>query len=411
MGRRIRQYGAGTVRVLILSQHYAPEITAARFRLEAFAAGLMRRGHDVQVICPVPNHPRGMIEDGYRDGLVLRRRVDGAEVTYLRILTSPVKTFGTRMAYYGSYAAFASVMGAVGARPDVVIASSPPLSVAAVGTILATRHRVPLVADIRDLWPQSAVDVGELEPGSVVKAAERLERFVYRRANLVVTANDAFRRWIAERAPRGAAVEVIENGTTEELLEVGRLSVDRASIGLPDGDFLWAYAGNIGLAHGLEFAADAARILGRGYYLLVIGEGPRRAALQRRVADQPTVRLEGLMNPREAGKHLRAADVVLVSERQERTVSAKLYDVCAIGRPIVAACRGELMRIVESEQIGLAVTHGDTEAMASAIRRLRSDRGLCERLGSRAQEFARSHLRSRQADRLAQLVESLRTQG
>jgi colanic acid biosynthesis glycosyl transferase WcaI len=397
------------MRVLILVQHYVPEITAARFRLEAFARGLTRRGHEVQVICPVPNHPRGVIEEGYRRGLFVRREVAGSRITYLRVLTSREKTFWKRIGYYASYAGVAFLTGVLRRRADIVLASSPPLSVAAVGTVVAARHRAPLLLDIRDLWPQSALDVGELKQGALFSAAEAVERFAYRRADLIVTANDAFRRWIAERSPDGAPIEVVENGTTEELLRIGDSPVDRASVGYPDGVFVWAYAGNIGLAHGLESAADAAGMLGKEYLLLVVGEGPRRAALEERVTDQPagSVQLHGLMTPGEAARRLRAADAVLVSERQERTVSAKLYDVCAMGRPIVAACRGELRRIIESEEIGLAVTHGDAQALADAVQRLRSDPELRDRMGKRARAFARLHLRERQADRLADLAESL----
>jgi glycosyltransferase involved in cell wall biosynthesis len=401
------------MRLLILVQHYAPEITAARFRLEAFARGLTRRGHEVQVICPVPNHPRGVIEAGYRRGLVVRREVAGSRVTYLRVFTSREKTVWKRLAYYGTYAGSAALAGAVARRPDVVLASSPPLSVATVGTLVAARHRAPLLLDVRDVWPQSALDVGELKPGALFSAAEAVEHFAYRRADLIVTANDAFRRWIEERAPDGASIEVVENGTTEELLRIGESTVDRASVGLPEGVFVWAYAGNIGLAHGLEFAADAAGVLGEEYVLVVVGEGPRRAALEQRIADQPlgSVQLQGLMTAIDAARRLRAADAVLVSERQERTVSAKLYDVCAMGRPIVAACRGELRRIVEREEIGLAVPHGDPQALADAVRRLRSDPELRERMGERARAFARLHLRVRQADRLADLAESLDDRG
>ena len=395
--------------MLVLTQHFAPEVTAGRFRVEAFTDGLAARGHDVHVLCPVPNHPRGVIEEGYRGQLVRRRRVGGSRVTYLRVAVAREKTLRTRLAYYGSYAAMACACGAFERRLDVVFASSPPLTVAAAGALLARRHRVPLVLDIRDLWPDSALDLGELQPGAVASAAERLERYVYRRAAAIVTANGAFRDRIAERAPPGARVEVVPNGTTRGWLEIGESVVERSSVGLPEGRFIWAYAGNIGLAHGLESAADAARLLGDGYRLLVIGEGPRRADLETRVAEQgsSTVELRGLMSPRRAALHLRAADAVLVSERQEATVSAKLYDVCAVGRPVVAACRGELRRLVEREGIALPVPHGDAEALAQAVRRLRSDSELRQRLSERARLFARAHLREREAERLAELLESV----
>ena len=70
----------------------------------------------------------------------------------------------------------ATVVGSLRRRPDVVLASSPPLSVAAVGLLLAARFRAPLVLDVRDLWPQAALALGEVQPGRVVAAAERLER-------------------------------------------------------------------------------------------------------------------------------------------------------------------------------------------------------------------------------------------
>jgi colanic acid biosynthesis glycosyl transferase WcaI len=392
------------VRILILTQHFVPEVTAGRFRLEAFAAGLGRRGHQVDVICPVPNHPRGVIDERYRGRPILRRRVGRSHVIYVRVVVARQKTFWTRLAYYASYAALGSAVGAFTPRPDVILASSPPLTVPAAGALLALRHRSPLVLDIRDLWPESAVALGELGPGAALTAAERLERWVYAKAACIVTANEAFRRRIQARAPSGQRIEVIPNGTTREWLRLGQTEVPRPSVERSGERFVWAYAGNIGLAHGLEFAADAARLLGDGYQLLVIGDGPRRTELERR-ATPPTVELRGLMPPLEAAAHLRAADVVLISERQDATVSAKLYDACAVGRPVLAACRGALRRLVEDEGIALAVPHGDSKAMADAVRRLRSDRELRQRLGDRAHAFAERHLREHQAEQLARLLE------
>ncbi len=88
-------------------------------------------------------------------------------------------------------------------------------------------------------------------------------------------------------------------------------------------------------------------------------------------------------------------------------MSAKLYDACSIGRPVIVACRGELRRKVEAEGIALAFPHGDLEALAEAVRRVRTDSELGARLTESARAFARRHLRERQAERLAELIESL----
>jgi colanic acid biosynthesis glycosyl transferase WcaI len=396
------------MRVLLLTQHYAPEVTAGRFRVEAFADALARRGHEVDVVCPVPNHPSGVVAEGFRGRLRVRDQVGQADVTYLWVATSRHKTPRTRLAYYGSYAAFATASGMVRPRPDLVVASSPPLSVAAVGALVATRHRVPLLLDIRDLWPYTPIAVGELAPGRVTAMLERLERWVYAKASAVVTANDAFAGYIADRAPTGREVVAIPNGTTQAWLDAGAADVERDAVGLPPSGFIWAYAGNIGLAHGVEHALEAQRLLGDDYRLLVIGEGPRRDDVLREAETLPgQVDVRPLMPPGEAARHLRAADAVLVSERQELVVSAKLYDACAIGRPIVAACTGELRRLIETDDLGLAVPHGDPGALAAAIRELRADPGLGERLVTSARAFAGRHLRERQAERFAMLGESV----
>jgi glycosyltransferase involved in cell wall biosynthesis len=112
------------------------------------------------------------------------------------------------------------------------------------------------------------------------------------------------------------------------------------------------------------------------------------------------------MAPGDAARHLRAADAVLISERQDATISAKLYDACAIGRPMVAACRGRLREMIEGEGLGLAVPHGDAEALAQAVRRLRSDPRPGAELVARARAFARENLRERHAETLARIVEA-----
>lgn len=396
------------MRVLLLTQHFPPEITAASLRLGPFAEALGRRGHEVEVICPVPNHPEGVVAPGYRNRPLVRRTTDGFQVRYIWVYARPVKTLRTRLAAYGSYAFGASLVAAARPRADIVLASSPPLTVGVAGALAAVRHRCPFVFDVRDLWPESAVALGELSEGPAVRAAERIERRLYARADLIITPNHAFRHAIEARGAR-APVEVIANGTTAEWLAAGEAEVDRRAVAMPEDRFVWAYAGNIGLAHALDEAIDAAAILGDGFRLVVIGAGPRRAALEEKAGKLApgTVEFRDLMTPATAAQHLRAADAVLVAERQPRTVSAKLYDCCAIGRPLIAVCTGELERVVDEHEVGLTVPLENPSALADAVRRLRDEPETGKALVSRARPYAADHLRERQADRVAGLLEDL----
>ena len=273
------------MRILILTQHFMPEVTAGRFRLEAFANELIARGHDVDVVCAVPNHPEGVIQPSYRGRALVRKRRGRLHADYVWVWTRPQKGAVSRLANYGSYAGMATAVGAAIERPDVILASSPPLSVGAVGAVLAARHRAPWVFDVRDLWPDVAVLVGELPNAGIIRAAEWLEHRLYADADAIVTVTEAFAGHIGERTTDPAKVDVIANGTTSRWLDAGKVRPQRAALGLPEDRFVWTYAGNLGLSFGFESVLDAAGMLAEeGFLLLIIGEGPLRSELERRAA-------------------------------------------------------------------------------------------------------------------------------
>lgn len=383
------------MRVLIATQHFSPEITAASFRLDAFARAFIERGHEVEVLTAFPNHPEGRIAADYRGRIRSHDQHGPLTVRRSWVWARPRKTRLGRLANYGTYAAGSLLNGLRLAPPDLVLASSPPLPVALTGIGLARRYSVPLVLDVRDLWPESAAALGELEEGRAMSVLRRAERRAYLAADEVVTTNGGFAAHITEVAGPGVRPLVVPNGTTDEWLEAGLEPADRAGAGLPPGLFCWTYAGNIGLAHGIEAAVDAAGLLGDGFRLTIVGEGPRRQAVADRAAmlDPGLVEMRPLCPPADAARVLRASDALLVSEQQPKTISAKLYDYGAIRRPIVAAVGGEMARLVAARKMGLVVTHGSAQEIAAAVRRLRAEPKLAGELTGAAAEFAAAHRR------------------
>ncbi len=387
------------MRVLIVTQYFTPEVTAASLRLSALAKGLAEQGHQVEVLCEVPSHPAGVIDPGYRGRPVIRRRMDGYDVTYVWVWARPSKGARTRIANYASYGAAACLVGAVSKRPDVVVASSPPLSVGLAGMLLAKRFRVPWILDVRDLWPEVAVALGEIGEGRLLRAAERLERTLYRSADGITVTTEPFRDHIEEIGTE-APIVLLPNGTTRDWLEIGHSEPDRAAAELPpEGTFAWTYAGNLGIAQGLSSAVDAARELGEGFQLTLLGAGAERDALEVRADDMvgENVVFRGPVEPERAAAVMRASDALLVSLSEqpalEKCVPGKLYQCGAMRRPMVVSAGGETRALTEREHAGLTVTPGDHHGLAAAVRRLRDDPALSAELAEGGASLAAGSLR------------------
>jgi glycosyltransferase involved in cell wall biosynthesis len=292
-----------------------------------------------------------------------------------------------------------------------VLGSSPPLPVAAAAAAVAARHRVAWVMDVRDLWPEAAVALGELSDPRALRWAERLQRWLYRDAAAITAVTEPFAAHIAAQTGDPTKVHVLPNGTTDRWVNGAAVEVDRASLGLPRGEFLWIFAGNVGAAQGLESAVDAAELLGDGFRLLILGDGPARRQLEERAERRLRAHVEfrAQVHPDLAVRYLRAADCLLVSLSGHPTLStfvpSKLYDCCAVGRPVLLAADGEPVRLTEASGAALAVAAGDPTAIADGVRRLRREPELGRRLAAAGQRFGALNHRDRHVERLERILE------
>jgi glycosyltransferase involved in cell wall biosynthesis len=112
-----------------------------------------------------------------------------------------------------------------------------------------------------------------------------------------------------------------------------------------------------------------------------------------------------------AARYLRASDALLVSLAGHPTLSAfvpsKLFDFCAVGRPVMVAAGEEPRRLMATAGAGLGVMPGDPGALAAAVRRLRDEPDLRRRLAAAGRAFAQAHRRERQGERMRNLLEDV----
>ncbi|MEA2574038.1 MAG: hypothetical protein QOH93_1336 [Chloroflexia bacterium] len=407
------------MRILYFTQYFPPEVGATQTRALEMSRYLAAQGHHVTVVTEVPNHPSGIIPPEYRGRLSERRTEQGVDVFRLWVWTSPEKTFATRMRFYLSYMGMAALAGSlVRGRYDLVYATSPPLFVGVAGLVASIVRRIPFVFEVRDLWPESAVALGELSNRKAIAASELLEKLLYARASRIVTVTQGIRNRLLERGMRQGKVVLIPNGANTDLFRrdpegAARL---RRELGLEDA-FVVLYAGIHGIAQGLETVLEAAKLLQEepGIQFVMLGEGPRKAALLQQCTSLGLTNLR--MLPEVPGTsmpaYLSMADCAIVPLKDEPVFSgalpSKMFEAWACGTPVVLSVAGEAVNMLSQAGAGIAVPPEDPAQLARAIEELCSNPQQAREMGEKGQQYvSRHYTRREQARRLDALLREVK---
>jgi putative colanic acid biosynthesis glycosyltransferase WcaI len=388
------------MRFLILGLNYLPESTSIGPYTADLAEYLAARGHQVRVVAGFPMAPQWKIWEGYRGRWFLREKINGVAVlrTWLYVPAQPGKAW-KRILFDTSFALSALVGGLLQPRADVVIAVSPPLQLGVTAWLLARLRGGRFFLQVKDLVPDAAVAVGLLGAGSrAVRAARRLERFVYRRAAGIGVICEGFRRNLEEKGVPGSKVALLP-----DYLDLGFMHPHpmvngfRARQGIAAEDFVAMYSGSVALKQGLHTLVDAAvRCDGdSGIEFCLIGEGPYLPELTARAKTMGARRMRFLpLQPRsDLPSQLAAANALVITQKRAVTdmvFPGKLLYYMASGRPIIGAVSeaSETGRFIRQHAVGLVVPPEQPGALAGAVRFLKANPAEAERLGSNGRATA-----------------------
>ncbi|MDD5304433.1 MAG: glycosyltransferase family 4 protein [Elusimicrobia bacterium] len=374
------------MRVLIVVDRYAPEARSAAHLYEDLAKGLVRRGHEVAVVAkkPTENLPDGSEIPG-------TEVKDGVRVVRMRSYLGEPRSTLLKGLDQALFALRVWVRLQFLEHPDVVLVYSPPLLLAA--ACAAARH--PLVVNLHDIYPRTAVELGRLSSPTLIAAAERLEEFVYRRARrFVVPAPDSVLYLTEEKGIPADRVRLCYNWVDLKATAPGDGSAFRKAHGL-EGRFVVTYAGLVGVAQDLSAVIDAARKAKADARLLflIIGEGSELARWRREADGLANIRFLPTL-PREGYlESLRGSDACLLAlsaDLKSPAIPGKLPNIMAVAKPVLAVVPegSAAARTVLEAGCGLVTPPGDGAALLDAVERLRADSGLRARMGEAGRRFA-----------------------
>lgn len=380
------------MRITYIHQHFVLPGEPGGSRPYEFARRMAAAGHEVTMICG-------------RDE-AMDKTVDGIHVRRLAI---PYRNEMSKRERIVSFFNFLVRASAVAARvpADVIYASSTPLTVAVPGIVAKFTQRAPLVAEIRDLWPEVPIKLGYLNNPVAIFLAKQLEKAFYAASSEVVALSPSMADGVKEVAPK-KRVTVIPNASDFERFDVPveQRAAFRKEQGWGD-DVVAVYAGGFGMSYQLEWLVDLAAQLRRdgveNVRFVLLGQGSDSDALYQRAENaglDADAMFLGRQSKEAVAKYVSAADIALSPLRDDPCLEGnslnKVFDAMAASRPVVFNHGGWLEEAATEHDAGWRLSR-DIPTAAKRFAEIISDRDEMRAAGQRNRElgekrFARDSL-------------------
>ena len=377
------------MKVLYFDPKFATPRRFAPTRAYTFARHLVESGDSVTVVAL----DRRYMEPGRlptaHGGLFDRETVDGIDVIWARIPYAQSFSKWKRILSYTGYTLAATAATIRLPRPDVVYASSTPLTVGLNGLAVAKARRLPFVFEIQDVWPDVPIALGFLTNRAEIEAARRLERGLYGAAKRVVVCSESAGENVQKKGVEADKIVLIPNLADVPLFSSATARPDYFhSLGL-DRKFVAVYTGAMGKANGVDQLVGAARDLQQAgedeVAIVALGNGSERPWLEAEARSLPNLLVPAPIAREEIAGVILAAGATITLYASypilETGSPNKFFDGLAAGRPVVVNTGGWLRRLAEENNAGIYTPPGDHQALAAALVRLAREPQLAEELG------------------------------
>jgi glycosyltransferase involved in cell wall biosynthesis len=396
------------MRILLIHQAFSLPDEPGGTRHYELAKRLVAMGHSVTIVTSRVNYLTGKQNSGVTKC--------GIELRYARTLSGYHRNYVRRSLVFFSFM-LSSFASALRAGPvDVVVGTSPSMFQAVSAWMVAAVRGRPFVLEIRDLWPEFAIDMGLLRNSSLIFLTRVIERFLYRHANHIIVNSPDYRDYLLNRGIVDTKISVLPNGVDASMFQPRAEGGDFRREHALGGKFVVMYAGALGLANDIECLLRAALHLREDTEIVfvIVGAGKEEPRLKRQVQSMclDNVCFVSAQPKQRMPEVLAAADVCVATLKHipmfRMPYPNKVFDYMAAGRPTVLAVDGAIRKVLELAEGGLSVRPGDDHAIAEAVLKLRHSIQLRRKMGASAREYVERHFnRDEQAQQLAIILEDV----
>ena len=387
------------MRILMISDRYAPETRSVAHLFQDLAEGLVKRGEDVVVMTKMP------LEHLPCDGRVRHTNppaidhLGGVKIIRVRGLFSTNRSIFCR-ALDQIYLALRVLWRALrNPTPHVVVVYSPPLPLALASALYGKWKGVPYILNLHDLYPRTAIELGVLNNRLLIWGAQILEDFACKAASqIIVPAPESQRVLTKEKDIPEKKVHLVFNWVDTHSIVPGPKDNGFRDANALSGLFVVSYAGLMGLAQDLSTIIECAGQMQeqRDVVFLLVGDGVYAERWRRLAQGLENIRIMPSVSRDVYLDVLRASDVCLVplaADLQSPAIPGKMQSIMAVGRPVIAIVppTGSAAEMVRMSRCGFVVAPGKIADLKKVLLDLQDNSSLGDELGSNGRRYAESH--------------------
>lgn len=392
------------MKILLIHQYFLEEDDPGGSRWNEITKTWTNMGHEVSVIGGMMHYNGNIKREEYKGKFFVKKKQGAVDVYRSHVSESYNSGFIGRLWGYFSFmfSSFWNGVFKVNGRYDAVLVTSPPLFVGISGFLLSKVKGIPMVFEIRDLWPESAIDTGVLTNKLIIKLAYSVERFIYKKSKLINVLTPAFYNILRDiKGINEEKLIMIPNAADFTLSEEILNNFDRDQFRKEndlEGKFVITYVGAHGVANHLDQILEAGKLLeDTNVLFLLIGQGMEKKRLidKAKQMEVVNVRFHDPVPKKEVFKFIIASDMgvsVLKKVDTFKTVySNKTFDYFSCKKPVLMGIDGVSRELVEEAKAGSYVEPENAEEYNRIIRLYLNDLERIKKEGENGYKFAKEN--------------------
>lgn len=406
------------MKILFLTDNFFPETNAPAKRTLEHCKKWSDMGFEITVITGVPNFPKGKIFNGYKNKIYQIEKIHGIIVKRVWTFIYPNKGFFLRVLDYLSFMFSSLVCGLLSAKKDVIIATSPQFFTLISGFFISKIKKIPLVLEIRDLWPESIVSVGVMKEKSfLITFLKKIAISLYNQSELIVCVTNSFKNDLIKKGVNENKIKVIPNGFEIDKSLKPSESINKVlrRYGINNDKFITSFTGTIGMAHGLEIILDAASQVSDDIIFFVIGEGARKKILIDKAKKRSINNIFFIdhLEWQEIVNINQIIDVHLVhlikNDEFKKVIPSKVFESMALKKPIIMGVDGESRKILDDAECSINIEPENANDLVKAIYYFKNNPEEIDRKGIKGfnymlKNFSREILANKMIENIKSLV-------